>query len=80
MDNLGKDKMISFLQNIIISVEQGKLTNKQYSMLCEFYTCYKFKNRNKENQTFHTDDYLKFLTLGWYIYFLQEEQNSVSNN
>ena len=76
MDNLGKDKLISFLQNLIISVEQGNLTNKQHSMLCEFYTYYKFKNRNKENHKFQTEDYLKFLTIGWYIYSLQEEQNS----
>ena len=76
MDNLGTDNLISFLQNLIISVEQGKLTNKQNSMLCEFYTYYKFKNRKKENQQFQTEDYLKFLTLGWYIYYLQDEQNS----
>ena len=76
MDNLGKDKMISFLQNLIISVEQGNLTTKQNSMLCEFYTYYKFKDRKKENHSFQTEDYLKFLTLGWYIYSLQEEQNS----
>ena len=76
MDNLGTDKLISFLQNLIISVEQGKLTNKQYSMLCEFYTYYKFKDRKKENHSFQTEDYLKFLTLGWYIYSLQGGQNS----
>jgi hypothetical protein len=74
MENLGKDKMISFLQNLIISVEKGNLTNKQYSNLCEFYTYYKFKNRKKENHSFTTEDYLKFLTLGWYVYYLQEEQ------
>lgn len=76
MDNLGTDKLISFLQNLIISVEQGKLTTKQNSMLCEFYTHYKFKDRKHENQSFQTEDYLKFLTLGWYIYSLQDEQNS----
>ena len=76
MDNLGTDKLISFLQNLIISVEQGKLTTKQNYMLCEFYTHYKFKERNKENHSFQPEDYLKFLTLGWYIYSLQEEQTS----
>jgi hypothetical protein len=74
MDNLENDKLISFLQNLIIAVEQGNLTNKQYSMLSEFYTYYKFKDRNKENHKFQTEDYIKFLTLGWYIYSLQAEQ------
>ena len=68
MENQSKDKLISFLQNLIISVEQDNLSNKQYQAICEFYTCYKFKERNKELSSFSTEDYLKFLTLGWYIY------------
>lgn len=79
MDNLGNDKLISFLQNLIIAVEQGNLTNKQYSMLSEFYTYYTFKDRNKENHKFQPQDYIKFLTLGWYIYSLQGEQKQDSD-
>lgn len=67
MENLSKDKLISFLQNLIISVEQDNLSNKQSQAICEFYTCYKFKERKNE-LTFLHEDYLKFLTLGWYLY------------
>lgn len=69
MENLSKDRLISFLQNLIISVDQDKLSNKQYQAIYEFYTCYKFKERKNDNDVaFSTEDYLKFLTLGWYIY------------
>jgi hypothetical protein len=65
IENQSKDKLISFLQKLIITVEQDKLTNKQYLSLCEFYTCYKFKERKND---FSPEDYLKFLTMGWCIY------------
>jgi hypothetical protein len=71
MENPSKDKLISFLQNLIISVDQDNLSNKQYKAICEFYTCYKFKERKNEF-TFSTEDYLKFLSLGWYIYSQME--------
>jgi|694.fasta_scaffold37995_3 hypothetical protein len=71
MENPSKDKLISFLQNLIITVEQDKLSNKQYQTIFEFYTCYKFKER-KNDLIFSSEDYLKFLTLGWYIYSQME--------
>jgi len=67
IENLKKDKLISFLQNIIILIEQNKINSKQYQSIIDFYTCYKFKERKKEI-IFSDDDYLKFLTMGWFIY------------
>jgi hypothetical protein len=71
MESLSKDKLISFLQNLIIKVEQDNLSTRQHHAICEFYTCYKFKERKKEI-TISNEDYLKFLTLGWYIYSQME--------
>lgn len=68
MENIGdqsKDKLISFFQNLICSIEQDKLTDKQYIAITEFYTCFKFKEKKEH---FETEEYIKFLSLGWYIY------------
>ena len=68
MENIGnqsKDKLISFFQHLICSIEQDKLSDKQYIAISEFYTCFKFKEKKEH---FSPEDYLKFLSLGWYIY------------
>ena len=58
-----------FLKSILDNIENGQLTQTQQLMLSEFYLRYKFNN---DCVTTEHDDFIKFLTLGWYIYSHQE--------
>jgi len=66
-----------FLKDLIDDMENDKLNQQQTKLVGEFYMKYKFqnniiqnnKNINKENEK----DFIKFLTLGWYIYSIIDE-------
>jgi hypothetical protein len=60
----------NFLKELVDDMENNKLNDNEIKIIGEFYMNYKFKNSlDKQNNIFLNDKkYIKYLSLGWYIY------------
>jgi hypothetical protein len=68
IDN-GKTVLISFLQELINSIEQNIISTNQLQMVGEFYMSYMHSTNFKEDDRVPTDkEMIKFLILGWFVY------------
>jgi hypothetical protein len=69
-------KLIPFLRNLADSIENKKLVPKQLESIGEFFMAYQFQeqairdNDNSEtvDRRYSSDELVKFIILGWYIY------------
>jgi hypothetical protein len=69
-------KIPSFLRELANKIENSELTETNMKSIGEFYMLYMFKNRGFNNKIIEEesvdggggDDYIKFVSLGWYIY------------
>lgn len=66
-------EMITFLRNLANDIEKEKLNNTQLQKIGEFLMSYTFEQRDGVES--NTDEFMKFITLGWYVYkvILKEE-------
>ena len=60
-----KEKLIIFLRDLAINIEQNKLNNDKLANVSKFYMSWKFKEDEGE---YCKEELLKYLSLGWYIY------------
>lgn len=69
-------KLIPFLRNLADSIENKELIPKQLKSIGEFFMAYQFQeqairdNDNSEtiDRPYSSDELVKFIILGWYIY------------
>lgn len=68
---MSNTEMITFLRNLANDIEKDRLNNSQLQKIGEFLMSYTFEQRVDSN----TDEFMKFITLGWYVYkvILKEE-------
>lgn len=68
IDN-GKTVLISFLQELIRSINQNIISANQLQLVGEFYMNYMYSASSKEANNTPTDkEMIKFLILGWFVY------------
>jgi hypothetical protein len=81
MSEISNDKLIKFLRDTANSFEQKNLNETEIFSIGELYTSMKFFKHNsyinKEKQD--EKDLIKFLSLGWYIYNIIDENKNESN-
>ena len=81
MSEISNDKLIKFLRDTANSFEQKNLNETEIFSIGELYTSMKFFKYNsyinKEKQD--EKDLIKFLSLGWYIYNIIDENKNESN-
>lgn len=86
MDN-SSEELIPFLRGLADSIENNNLLPTQLQHIGEFFMSYKFQEDNQnvyKDEEFDTNDVVKFLTLGWYIYRIildkqENEENPVTS-
>lgn len=64
----GKNKLVSFLNNLIITLKNDNLTEKEQKLITEFYISWMFNKNYNVDINNKNLDYMKLLTMGWYIY------------
>lgn len=68
IDN-GKTVLISFLQELIHSINQNIISANQLQLVGEFYMNYIYSTSLEEANNTPTDkEMIKFLILGWFVY------------
>ena len=82
MNNNSSAELIPFLRGLADSIENNNLLPTQLQHIGEFFMSYKFQENNNQNEDdedeeFDSNDVVKFLTLGWYIYriILDKQEN-----
>jgi hypothetical protein len=58
-------KLIPFLDDIKIAIQNKNISEANYNKLFDFYLS--FQDTTQSNKL-DTDDFMKFFTLGWYVY------------
>lgn len=58
-------KLVLFLKNLANSVEQDTLDSEQLASISEFYMSWEFKKNTGE---YSSQELIKYLSLGWYLY------------
>lgn len=67
IDN-GKTVLISFLQELINSIEQNIISTNQLQIVGEFYMNYMHSANFKDDRAPTDKEMMKFLILGWFVY------------
>ena len=76
MEINNRDDILQFLKDITLKIENKQINEQEMQLLGEFYISFKFReNFDKElneelNKEISDEDMIKFLILGWYIYFM----------
>ena len=72
MEINNRDDILQFLKDITLKIENKQINEQEMQLLGEFYISFKFReNFDKElNEEISDEDMIKFLILGWYIYFM----------
>ena len=62
--------LANFLRELADSLEQNKLHPEQVQKIGEFYMFYKFMDTidTEPNGEISNKEFMKFITLGWYVY------------
>tara|TARA_B100000401_G_scaffold208779_1_gene141040 strand:+ start:3497 stop:3709 length:213 start_codon:yes stop_codon:yes gene_type:complete len=63
---MNNNLLIDFFQDMIRKLENNEINEKKLKQLSEFMLKYKFENNGPPS--YQHDDFVKFLTLGWYVY------------
>jgi len=72
------EKLILFLRNIADSIEKKQLNEAEMFAVGEFYMSYHFQKEIDKVEDIDEKDFLKFLILGWYIYYIIQKNNQLS--
>lgn len=68
MEELNRNSTVTnFMRKLADDLENGKLSAKQEQKIGEFYMSWFFFSETQDEEI-SDQDFLKFLTLGWYIY------------
>jgi len=80
LENDTDKQLAPFLRQLADSIESGQLSPEQVQHIGEFYMSYKVINENTNND--HEEmDFIRFLTLGMYIYkFILNENNNTTTD
>ena len=70
------DKLITFLRDLTLSLENKKLCSRQLQRVGEFFMSYQFQEQAMQDKDesspepvkFSHAELIKFLSLGWYVY------------
>ena len=62
---LEKDKIILFLENLINDIKIDNISHEDMQQVTELYLFFKMKNTDGE---YSEKEFIKFLSLGWYVY------------
>lgn len=75
-------QLIPFLRNLADSIESDKLLPEQLQQVGEFYMAYMLSQETRKPETDEDDfDIVKFITMGWYVYkMIQDEKTDCVNN
>ena len=65
MSECTKKELVPFLRNLANSLEENTLDNIQLLQISEFFMSFSFK---KDQGEYSSEELIKFLSLGWYIY------------
>ena len=71
-------KLIVFLRGLADGMESGTLSGEQIGRIGEFFMAYCMKE--DENQEKDEQDFMKFLTVGWYIYNCLLQNEDINEN
>ena len=72
----GNNKLAPFLRDLADKMDSNSLTIDQLQQVGEFYMSYKVLNEPTEEEL-NTLDFIKFMTLGLYIYkFILDQDNN----
>ena len=58
-------KLVPFLRELATSIETDSLDNYQLKYVSEFFMAWNFQ---KDKGEYSSEELIKFLSLGWYIY------------
>lgn len=82
LPNEADEQLAPFLRQLADSIDSNKLTPEQMQQVGEFYMSYKVRNEDKDTdpEELEAMDFIRFLTLGMYIYrfILNEDGTSVN--
>lgn len=74
------NKLVVFLRKLANSLEQKKINPEQTQRIGEFFMSYNFLDQidkhstnkldkeDKNEEDISSDDFMKFISLGWYVY------------
>ena len=65
--------LVDFFKGIVTDLENDNTTDKNIKTLTDFMLSYKFQIQGPSNE--NKKDFIKFLTMGWYIYSQINEKN-----
>lgn len=59
-------KLIPFLDDIKTAIQNKHISESSYNKLFDFYLS--FQDTSQQPNKLDNDDFMKFFTLGWYVY------------
>lgn len=69
--NLTSNLLVPFLRTLADKVENNEVSKKQLQQVGEFFMTFLFQNQSVqrgEDTNDDTEEFKKFISLGWYIY------------
>lgn len=79
MDVEIRDRLIPFLQELVISMEEDRLEERQINCVEDFFIAYQFQTQavkdtqtceNNTTEQISREEIVQFITLAWYVYRL----------
>ena len=64
--NMNNNLLIDFFKNIIKELKENRIEESKVRELSEFMLKYRFEHN--ESTTCDEDDFIKFISMGWYVY------------
>lgn len=64
--NMNNNLLIDFFQDLVTKLQNNEIEDNKLRNLSEFMFKYRFDNEKSNNC--QNEDFIKFLTLGWYVY------------
>ena len=74
--NMNNNLLIDFFKDLIVQLEQKSINEAKLRQLSEFMLRYRFEHNGPSTEN---DDFIKFMTMGWYVYsnINQNENNNI---
>lgn len=80
LENDADKKLVPFLRQLADYIETSQLTPEQLQQVGEFYMSYKVRNEITDTEEIDAMDFVRFLTLGLYIYKFLLNEDGILNN
>lgn len=69
--------LIEYVEALLIRMKNGNITEDEKRLVTEMIIKSKLSDEFENNKDFTDDDFIKFLSMGWYVYNMLDKKTPV---